>query len=215
MESVEELGCGSVDKLLSDASEASQSLPGPTIFFALPLLLQQSEKHGPEFREGVLGRQTPEDALKCLQQAPLLENLACWSHWDSIFAPYLGSLADFLLSLPKDQRVCALEVSPTVLLKLSPSSTTQDFIRSVRALNAIDTAGHLVSIAVSTGSVHQIPTQLLAKQVQSKLEEMAAEGKDKQNCGDGPAHFVFCCIVRIPVNLCAVLGKEVSEPVYI
>ena len=142
----------------------------------------------------------------------MLEDLACWSHWDSVFAPSLGSLADFLLSLPEDQRLCALEVSPTVLLKVCPSSTTQDFIRAVRALNAIDAAGHLVSIAVNAGSVHQIPTQLLAKQVQSKLEEMVAVGGDKQDGGDAPAHFVFRCIVRIPVNMCAVIGKEVSQP---
>ena len=209
--SVQELGCGSVEKLLSDASQAPQALLSPTIFFELPLLINQSGQDHPEFREGVLGPQTSQDALKCLQQAPLLEDLACWSHWDFVFAPSLGSLTDFLLSLPGGQNLHALEVAPTVLLKVSPSSTTQDFMRAVRALNAIDTAGHLVSMAVNAGSVHQIPTQLLAKQVQSKLEEMAAMGGDKQECGDTPAHFVFCCIVRIPVSICAVLGKEVSQ----
>ena len=211
MGSVQELGCGSVDKLLSDASQTSQSVPSPTIFFSLPLLLNQSGQEHAEFREGVLGRQTPQDALRCLQQAPLLENLARWSHWESVFAPSLGNLTDFLLSLPDGQRLYALEVAPTVLLKVCPSSTTQDFIKAVQALNAIGTAGHLVSIAVNAGSVHQVPTQLLAKQVQSKLEEMVAAGWDGQECGEFPAHFVFCCIVRIPVDMCAVLGKEVSS----
>lgn len=211
MGSVQELGCGSVDKLLSDASQIYQSV-SPSLHFELPLLLNQLGQDHIGFKEGVLGPQTPRDALWCLQQAPLLEDLASWSHWDSVYAPSLGSLSEFLLSLPADHRdsLHALEVAPSVLLKVCPSSTTQDFIGAVRTLDAINTAGHLVSMAVKAGSAHQMPMQLLAKQIQSKLEEMVTTAKDKQDGGESPAHFVFCCIVRIPVKLCAVLGKEVS-----
>ena len=88
--SVQELGCGSVDKLLSDASQASQSVPSPTIFFALPLLLNQSKKDHPGFREGVLGPQTPRDALKCFaffQKMASLSMSAIFMHCLSTWVP--------------------------------------------------------------------------------------------------------------------------------
>lgn len=44
-----------------------------------------------------MGHQTKEKALSCLQQCPLLEDLADWSHWDLVFKPQLGDLNDFLV----------------------------------------------------------------------------------------------------------------------
>lgn len=43
-----------------------------------------------------MGHQTKERALACLQNCPLLEDLADWSHWDLVFQPELGPLKDFV-----------------------------------------------------------------------------------------------------------------------
>ena len=45
---------------------------------------------------GVLGSQNVERALSCLENCPLLENMAEWSHWELVFEPEMGSLKDFV-----------------------------------------------------------------------------------------------------------------------
>lgn len=45
---------------------------------------------------GILGHQTKEAALACLENCPLLENMAEWSQWTLVFEPQLGKLRDFI-----------------------------------------------------------------------------------------------------------------------
>ena len=49
-----------------------------------------------ERQVGILGHQTREQALACLQTCPLLDDLAEWSHWALVFEPELGGLKDFV-----------------------------------------------------------------------------------------------------------------------
>ena len=44
----------------------------------------------------MLGHQTRDAALACLQNCPLLEDLERWSHWSLVFEPQHGNLKDFL-----------------------------------------------------------------------------------------------------------------------
>jgi len=43
-----------------------------------------------------MGHVTREQALVCLQNCPLLADLAEWSHWDVVFRPALNELSDFV-----------------------------------------------------------------------------------------------------------------------
>ena len=43
-----------------------------------------------------MGHVTREQALVCLQNCPLLADLAEWSHWDVVFRPALKDLKDFI-----------------------------------------------------------------------------------------------------------------------
>jgi len=45
---------------------------------------------------GVMGYVTRDQALVCLQNCPLLADLAVWSHWDIVFRPALRDLKDFI-----------------------------------------------------------------------------------------------------------------------
>ena len=45
---------------------------------------------------GFAGHMTKDRALACLQNCPLLGDLAEWSHWDLIFKPELKDLKDFI-----------------------------------------------------------------------------------------------------------------------
>ena len=44
----------------------------------------------------MFGHVTREQALVCLQNCPLLADLAEWSHWDVVFRPALKDLKDFI-----------------------------------------------------------------------------------------------------------------------
>lgn len=52
--------------------------------------------HGHNRSVGVLGPTTREKALACLQNCPLLADMAEWSHWDLVFKPQLKDLKDFI-----------------------------------------------------------------------------------------------------------------------
>jgi len=58
--------------------------------------LCSGESGGEERRAGLLGHVTRENALVCLQNCPLLEDLAAWSHWSDVFQPVLKDLKDFV-----------------------------------------------------------------------------------------------------------------------
>ena len=51
---------------------------------------------GRERSAGMLGHVTREQALVCLQNCPLLTDMADWSHWDVVFRPALRDLKDFI-----------------------------------------------------------------------------------------------------------------------
>ena len=114
---VEDMGCGGVEKLITDACHTSFQSP-PAISYATPLVVNGASDSSTLLSpsHGLLGPKTPQDAMQCLHNAPLLADLAEWSQWDLVYAPSLGSLPQFLL-LPDatSSSLHALEVCPGTL----------------------------------------------------------------------------------------------------
>lgn len=67
----------------------------------------------------------------------------------------------------------ALEVKPGVLLRVSRASGDRLFADAAQALDAVGTAGHLVSIVVADG-IANTPTALLANHMESSLAAAVA-----------------------------------------
>ena len=65
---------------------------------------------------GLFGCQSLEDALWCLQSAPLLEDLAEWSHWSMVFEPEHGNLKAFLERNPGTEKYLDM-IFPQLALK--------------------------------------------------------------------------------------------------
>ena len=97
-------------------------------------------------------------ALHAINQCPLLGNLHVDTQWNLHFRPILGKLKSFLSqhSLP------ILEIDHITLLKLSSNSTLDVFKASLYNYDSILTSGHLVSILVQHGSLHNAPLSLLS-----------------------------------------------------
>jgi len=93
---VRSLGHGALSKLVK-ATEKVQPGRATTVFYQTALAAKQLS--GSMFQgrtAGVLGHVTKEQALSCLQNCPLLEDLATWSQWDLVFKPELKDLKDFI-----------------------------------------------------------------------------------------------------------------------
>ncbi len=231
VDSVETLGCGSVRKLLTQLDQVSV-LNG--VSYLSPLIYNggevvTAEVQGDRISGGILGFQGRDDALACLRKAPLLEDLGAWSHWDLVYKPTLGNLSDFLQKeavktahSSEGEPVTALKLSPGTLVRICPNSSTSDFVKSLQSADHIATAGHLVSMVVKTGSVCDIPIQLLGSHIESALEEMSAEiqsgGSAYSDIGeyaddrhqDVASMFVFQCLIRIPMKICQYVANGVS-----
>ena len=210
--SVEALQCGTVEKLLTDALQQRQTTGTPAIAYQVPLLVDKEDSQS-ILQHGLLGPQTPNDALCCLKQAPMLEDLAYWSHWDLVYAPYLGDLGKFLTTHARDS-VYALELSPGRLVRIEATSSVAEFVKAVKDTNPVKTAGHLVTMVVRGGNVHTIPTQLLANHVRTKLEELATRSTGGDDALGGHsliAQFIFSCLIRIPFQICRFLASEVRQ----
>ena len=203
--SVAALQCGTIEKLIIDARQEHPSSDIPVVAYQTLLV---DRKLVTLSQRRLLGPKTPNDALLYLKQAPLLEDLASWSHWDLVFASSLGDITMFLNTHAKGS-VYALELSPGRLVRIESSSSVADFVKAVKDANAIEAAGHLVTMVVRGGNVHDIPKQLLANYIQSKLEELVAASTSFEH-SNVAALFIFSCLIRIPLHICQFLAPEVK-----
>ena len=220
---VDKLNCGSIEKLIADVAvqeraEVTESACRGVTYVA-PLLMNGgsiSDSHklwsGPNL--GVLGHRSVSDAVACLKCAPLLEDLSQWSHWDLVFKPEHGELADFIERERPQHGLHALEITPGILLRVDPDASHQKFLQAVEAYDPINTAGQLVSIVVQQGSVHEMSSQLLGNHVQTALDKLVS-GPAQPSCG-GDDHtqlamqFIYHCLIRIPHQISHFISKEVS-----
>lgn len=216
VESFEDLSCGTVYKIISECQDSQQVVHASALSYLSPLLLNgdisfQESKHG----VGVLGHQSREDALSCLRSVPLLEDLKEWSHWELVYQPEHGDLEVFLqteLECRPASAVHALEVAPGRLIRISPNSSTSDFIAALNTEcpDPINAAGHLVSLIVERRSTRDISVQLLASHVTTCLERIvASHSSEEEEASDAAAQFVYSTLIRIPFKLCKLLANEV------
>ena len=213
VETFQDLGCGSVSKLIADSQLASRQPRNRTpVRYMEPLLLNENKTsaYTAQAHVGILGNQTESDALACLKRAPLLEDLREWSHWDLVYKPQIGNIESFLERQHED--ICALEISPGKLLRIDLDPTVSDFISSIHPSNPnpIKAAGHLVSLVVHRGSIQNVSPQLLANHVATSIEKMLAMS-DELSSLEMVTEFVHNCLVRIPLKICIGLANEVCE----
>ncbi|XP_019745143.1 uncharacterized protein LOC109527572 [Hippocampus comes] len=152
-------------------------------------------------------------ALASLHSCPLLEDLNEWSQWELIFKPFHGSLKDFIERNAANTGLAALEVAPSLLLRITSDTGDTYFSNAALTLDPVGTAGHLVSIVVADG-ITNAPTALLANHMQSSLaaavaEEDLSRAEEDMSCYTTVANFLLECLVRIPNRICQALLQQV------
>ncbi|GBG70287.1 hypothetical protein CBR_g6414 [Chara braunii] len=195
--SVEQLGYGSVEELLADATcERQKQMVDASVSYMGTLLVNPEKfaltevgsgegavdgegggkARGREVIKdelnavGVLGSMDDMAAVACLQSAPMLVDLADWSSWQAVFAPSLGPLLDWLEQVDgRAHDLHTLALPNGQIVRVNPSSTTDDFLKSCAVGNAEAAAMHLVSLAVSHGGVSHTPRALLKLHASSAI----------------------------------------------
>ncbi|XP_062381766.1 uncharacterized protein wu:fj29h11 isoform X2 [Sardina pilchardus] len=210
-----ELGYGPLTTLLNIV-QRQRSLGGPVapsvVRYEAPLMPKVTGERAVGESVGVLGDVRREQAVSCLRSAPLLEDLEQWSLWEPVFLPSLGPLKEFIERHCAQTDLMALEVKPGVLLRVTRATGDRLFADAVQALDAVGTAGHLVSIVVADGILNA-PTALLANHMESSLAAAVAR-EDSAQLEDGQSYstvsqFVLECLVRIPTRICTALLQQI------
>ena len=196
--SISQLGCGHIEKLISDAQNSTTTTISSSSVRYLSSLLANNDQN-----TSTTLSLSSNEALKYLASAPLLTDLASWSNWDIVCKPSLGSLSQFLSSHSEIHTLC---VSDGVFLKISPDSSVDDFTGALNGADPLSSSGHVVSMAVRSG-ISNLSTQLLAQHVQAALSSMFT--------GTGgvsphfPVQFVLECLMCMPLELSVSIGKKV------
>ncbi|XP_065060085.1 uncharacterized protein LOC135687459 [Rhopilema esculentum] len=151
---------------------------------------------------GAIGHLTKQDAIRCLQSAPLLENLATWSCWNLVFEPQFGGLKSFV---ENTESVSAVETPTNQLLKISLDSSPDDLSCAINAGNPQETAGHVVSIIYARESISESPLIHMSNVVKSSLANRIAQDEESFSV----ERFVLECILKIPVTFCCSLVNQV------
>ena len=223
VKAVDQFHHGRIEKLINDVAEqerakGSEITQSPVTYLA-PLLVNgandsEAYKQWSCSPLGVLGHKSKAAALDCLLCAPLLEDLAQWSHWDLVFRPQHGDLAGFIAKEGPQHGLHALELTPGTLLRIDPQASHQKFLQAVEAIDPVNTSGQLVSIVVQQGSVHEVSMQLLGNHVQTALDRLVSTStqgsEDATDRTLQATQFIYCCLIRIPHKISHFLSKEVT-----
>lgn len=218
---IDQIYCGSIEKLINDVAmhKKKEGMAHQRCVMHLTPLLVNGANDSYSYKQwscpsvGVLGHKTCHDAITCLKRAPLLEDLAYWSHWGLVFKPQHGELANFIEREGPQNGLHALEIAPGTLLRVDPEASHQKFLEAVEAMDPVNTAGELVSIVVQQGSVHELSVQLLGNHIQTALERLVSDSAGStERTLDGTqlaAQFIYRCLIRIPHKISHFLSKEV------
>lgn len=112
-------------------------------------------------RESIVAPVTSRDAIEVLLKAPMLADLKLWSHWDVLFAPYLGSIVEWLLKEVNTKELQCLITKDGKVIRLDHSATVDTFFKALIQESSFETAVQLVSLFALYGGEQSVPLSLL------------------------------------------------------
>lgn len=104
---------------------------------------------------------TSKDAIEFLLKAPMLVDLNLWSHWDILFAPYIGSIVEWLLKEVNSKELLCLVTKDGKVIRLDHSATVDSFLKASIKESSFETAVQLLSLFALYGGEQSAPLSLL------------------------------------------------------
>lgn len=228
---VKALGFGNVRHLMDAAEKPGKHQSKDyRILYETALSGKTSEPVRGKREVGMLGSQSREAALACLQSCPLLEDLGKWSHWSLVFEPQHGTLKDFLQKFggvythtmdgglrTVTTDIIALETEPGRLLRLVSFTSPGQYEAAVSGGDARAACGHLASLVAGNRGLEHTPLALLANHTKTALFALHTSAMAGGPGGPGqpasmtdPAiRFVLSCLLLLPHRLCIAVANQV------
>ena len=197
------------------------------IYYESCLVAKQStDMLSQERTVGFLGHMTKDQALSCLQNCPLLCDMAEWSQWDLVFKPQLKDLKDFIqkhggiyqttINVDAKQTmlttdIIAIEVHPGKLLRLTTKTDPERFAAAAMASDVAGTCGHLISLIALNGGLGNAPIALLSNHFKTALLKLNSKQSDSKSSQKTLALFVLDCLTTVPL----MVGQLVIQQVFL
>jgi hypothetical protein len=143
-------------------------------------------------------------ALRLLESAPLLADMASWTHWDAAFEAHLGGLQQFLAAHPEAGLAC-FDAGPHGLLRVSTAATPVFFQARLGAGDAAGAAAQLVSVVCLHDGVLRSPLSLLEHSAAAGFSQFALRAGGEV----ATAALAVAMIAAIPEGLRAVLADRI------
>ncbi|KAJ1293140.1 hypothetical protein BS78_01G045100 [Paspalum vaginatum] len=118
------------------------------------------------------------DAINCLLRAPMLSDLHFWSHWDLIFAPTLGSFANWLLKTDPIQELSCIVTTDGRFIRVDPSVTVDQFLEAIIQRSPFQVAVKLLSLLYAYNGSSNTPMSLLKCYAQRAISVIVDNNRD-------------------------------------
>ncbi|CAL0306413.1 unnamed protein product [Lupinus luteus] len=176
--SFEVIGNGTLEDMLDTVGEHKSSVTAKCILFSATMIekyylgdsLSNEEKNWSEITtvSSAISQNTriseaakTKNAIEVLLKAPMLSDLSKWSHWDLMFAPYLGSLISWLLNDVNAKELLCLVTRDGKVIRIDHSATLDSFLEAAVQGSSFKTAVNLLSLFSLAGGEKHVPLSLL------------------------------------------------------
>ncbi|XP_019445357.1 PREDICTED: uncharacterized protein LOC109349123 [Lupinus angustifolius] len=176
--SFEVIGNGTLEDMLDTVGEHKSSVTAKCILFSATMIekyylgdsLSNEDKNWSEITtvSSAISQNTriseavkTKNAIEVLLKAPMLSDLSKWSHWDVMFAPFLGSLISWLLSDVNAKELLCLVTRDGKVIRIDHSATLDSFLDAAVQGSSFKTAVNLLSLLSLAGGEKHVPLSLL------------------------------------------------------
>ncbi|KAI3791105.1 hypothetical protein L2E82_04710 [Cichorium intybus] len=133
------------------------------------------------------------ETIEVLLRAPMLLDLAAWSHWDIKFAPSLGPLVGWLLSDVTTKELLCLVTKDGKVLRIDHSATVDSFFEAFLHGSSFETSLKLLSLIGLYGGEQNLPLSLLRNHAKIAFEVILDKNDLKK-----AARFLLDCLGYLP-----------------
>uniref|UniRef100_A0A804M5T2 Protein NO VEIN C-terminal domain-containing protein n=1 Tax=Zea mays TaxID=4577 RepID=A0A804M5T2_MAIZE len=121
------------------------------------------------------------EAINCLLRAPMLSDLHLWSHWDSLFAPTLGSFVHWLLNTGPIQELACIATTDGRFIRVDSSATVDQFLEAIIHRSPLQVAVKLLSLLYIYNGSMNTPMSLLKCYAQRAIKLIVDNNNDLMN----------------------------------
>ncbi|KAF5820234.1 putative histidine kinase/HSP90-like ATPase superfamily [Helianthus annuus] len=175
-------------KTLEDIVKANKSYSvSKSVLFSAALLSHPNVKSSSETCI------SSKNAIEVLRSAPMLTDLNKWSHWDVLFAPFLGPLHIWLSNQTNTKDLLCLVTRSGNVIRIDTTATVDSFLEASIHGSSFQTAVNLLSLFAFYGGEQNVPVSLLKCHVEKAFKVIV-----NNNGISSASMFILECLAYLP-----------------